>query len=63
MISDVNHEMDVGTTWLGIHPPVHPVIVPRYTVHERALYFKSTLMRRAVSYFVLNPLLDDIEGP
>ena len=40
-ISDVNHEMDCRTAWLGVHPPVQPVI-PRYTVHERALYFKST---------------------
>ena len=24
--------------------PIQPVIVPRYTVHERALYFKSTFI-------------------
>ena len=41
--ADVNHEMDCRTAWLGVHPPVQPVIVPRYAVHERALYFKSTL--------------------
>ena len=29
---------------VGCPPPVQPVIVPRYTVHERALYFNSTFM-------------------
>ena len=32
--------MDVGLH--GCPPPMQPVIVPRYTVHERALYFNST---------------------
>ena len=30
--------MDCKTAWLGVHQ-VHPVI-PRYIVHERALYFQ-----------------------
>ena len=39
-VSDVNHEMDVGLHgWVSTS--VQPAIVQRYTVHERALYFKS----------------------
>ena len=37
--------MHCRTAWLGFHPPVHPVKChQRYTVHERALYFNSTLL-------------------
>ena len=39
-MSEVNHEMDVGLL-VGVHPTVHRSFVPRYTVHERELYFKS----------------------
>ena len=33
-------------------PPVQPVIVPRYTVHEKALYFNSTFFSFCSQYFV-----------
>ena len=41
-ISDLNHEMDCRTAWLGgVHHPVHPVIVAKGTLFMRELlYFK-----------------------
>ena len=44
-ISDVNHEMEVGLNGKVVHHPRYSrSFVPRYTVHERALYFNSTFL-------------------
>ena len=43
--SNVNHEMDCRTAWLGGCPPRCSRSYQRYTVHERALYFNSTFLK------------------
>ena len=48
------------TAWLGVHPGTAGY-VPRYTVHERALYFKSTYFLNLFqlcffSYFIVSHL-------
>ena len=45
--------MDCRTAWLGVHPPVQPVIVPRYTVHERDFVFQ-------VNFFSLSLHVGDV---
>ena len=35
VLSDANLEMDVGTAWSGVHPPVHPLYQGTH-YHERA---------------------------
>ena len=40
-LSDVNHESMVGVSTTPVHP-----VTPRYTVHERALHFKSTFFSK-----------------
>ena len=40
LFSDIDHEMDVRTPGLGVHP-LHPVT--KVHCHERALYFMSII--------------------